>query len=80
MDVSRELLNNLMGRDRNKPKGYNDSRDHYGNRDVCKPYLVSFCFSVEKLKGCSVTTLMQATSRKRLTNTELDPTIRRAEI
>ena len=45
MDVSRELLNNLMGRDRNKPKGYNDSRDHYSNRDVCKPYLVSFCFN-----------------------------------
>jgi len=34
MDVARELLNNLMGRDRNKPKGDMTGRDHYSNRDV----------------------------------------------
>ena len=34
MDVARELLNNLMGRDRNKPKGDTSGRDHYSNRDV----------------------------------------------
>lgn len=34
MDTARELLNNLMGRDRNKPKGDMSGRDHYSNRDV----------------------------------------------
>lgn len=34
MDMARELLNNLMGRDRNKPKGDTTGRDHYSNRDV----------------------------------------------
>lgn len=34
MDVAREMLNNLMGRDRNKPKGDTSGRDHYSNRDV----------------------------------------------
>lgn len=43
-----------MGRDRNKPKGDMNGRDHYSNRDVlnkiyvfqvCKPYLVAFCFN-----------------------------------
>jgi hypothetical protein len=39
MDVARELLNNLMGRDRNKPKGDASGRDHYSNRDVIQ-YLI----------------------------------------
>lgn len=34
MDTARQLLDNLMGRDRNKPKGDAGSRDHYSNRDV----------------------------------------------
>lgn len=34
MDANRELLNNLMGRDRNQPKGDGSLRDHYSNRDV----------------------------------------------
>lgn len=42
-----------MGRDRNKPKGDLSGRDHYSNRDVrllinsqvCKPYLICFCFN-----------------------------------
>lgn len=38
MDVARELLNNLMGRDRNKPKGDTSGRDHYSNRDVSYIY------------------------------------------
>jgi len=40
MDVARELLNNLMGRDRNKPKGDTSGRDHYSNRDVSYIYIM----------------------------------------
>ena len=36
MDSARDLLNNLMGRDRNKPKSDTTDRDHYSNRDVSK--------------------------------------------
>ena len=34
MDVSRAVLDNLMGRDRNKPKDLITQRDHYSNPDV----------------------------------------------
>lgn len=34
MDVSRAILDNLMGRDRNKPKDLITERDHYSNPDV----------------------------------------------
>ena len=34
MDTSREILDSLMGRDRNKPLGSGEARDHYSNRDV----------------------------------------------
>lgn len=34
MDVSRAILDNLMGRDRNLPKDLITDRDHYSNSDV----------------------------------------------
>lgn len=34
MDVSRAVLDNLMGRDRNKPNDKITERDHYSNPDV----------------------------------------------
>jgi hypothetical protein len=34
MDISRGILDNLMGRDRNLPKNSVHSRDHYSNSDV----------------------------------------------
>lgn len=34
MDVSRAILDNLMGRDRNKPMDKITERDHYSNPDV----------------------------------------------
>jgi hypothetical protein len=34
MDVSRAVLENLMGRDRNKCKDNITERDHYSNPDV----------------------------------------------
>lgn len=34
MDISRSVLDNLMGRDRNLPKDSIHSRDHYSNSDV----------------------------------------------
>jgi hypothetical protein len=34
MDISRSILDNLMGRDRNLPKDSTHSRDHYSNSDV----------------------------------------------
>jgi hypothetical protein len=34
MDVSRGVLDNLMGRDRNLSKNSKDARDHYSNADV----------------------------------------------
>lgn len=36
MDVSRAVLENLMGRDRNKLKDNITERDHYSNPDVLK--------------------------------------------
>jgi hypothetical protein len=36
MDVSRAILDNLMGRDRNKLKEEITERDHYSNPDVSK--------------------------------------------
>lgn len=45
MDVSRAVLDNLMGRDRNKPNDLITERDHYSNPDVCKPFLVCLCFN-----------------------------------
>lgn len=52
MDISRGVLDNLMGRDRNLPKDSVHTRDHYSNSDVpvpsskvCKPFLVCFCFN-----------------------------------
>jgi hypothetical protein len=45
MDVNREILDKLMGRDRNKTKDEIKSRDHFSNRDVCKPFLICFCFN-----------------------------------
>lgn len=38
MDISRGVLDNLMGRDRNLPKNSVHARDHYSNSDV---FLVS---------------------------------------
>ena len=34
MDISRSILDNLMGRDRNLPKNSTQLRDHYSNSDV----------------------------------------------
>ena len=34
MDISRMMLDNLMGRDRNLPKNSIHNRDHYSNSDV----------------------------------------------
>lgn len=34
MDLSRSVLDNLMGRDRNLPKNSVHNRDHYSNSDV----------------------------------------------
>lgn len=34
MDISRSILDNLMGRDRNLPKNSTTNRDHYSNPDV----------------------------------------------
>jgi hypothetical protein len=34
MDISRGVLDNLMGRDRNLPKNSVHTRDHYSNSDV----------------------------------------------
>jgi hypothetical protein len=34
MDLSRSVLDNLMGRDRNLPKNSTSNRDHYSNSDV----------------------------------------------
>lgn len=34
MDISRSILDNLMGRDRNLPTNSTSSRDHYSNSDV----------------------------------------------
>jgi hypothetical protein len=34
MDISRSVLDNLMGRDRNLPKDSTHMRDHYSNSDV----------------------------------------------
>lgn len=34
MDISRSILDNLMGRDRNLPKDSTLHRDHYSNPDV----------------------------------------------
>ena len=52
MDISRSILDNLMGRDRNLPKDSTLHRDHYSNHDVdihliqvCKPFLICFCFN-----------------------------------
>ena len=36
MDISRGVLDNLMGRDRNMPKNSKHTRDHYSNSDVFK--------------------------------------------
>ena len=44
MDVSREILDNLMGRDRNKTANEIKMKDHYSNKDICKPFLICFCF------------------------------------
>lgn len=44
MDTNREILDRLMGRDRNKTKDEIKNRDHYSNKDVCKSYLICFCF------------------------------------
>lgn len=37
MDLSRMMLDNLMGRDRNLPKNSIHNRDHYSNSDVRHP-------------------------------------------
>jgi hypothetical protein len=46
VDSARNLLDHLMGQNRNKPllelKGV---RDHYSDKDVCKPFLICFCFN-----------------------------------
>jgi hypothetical protein len=34
MDVSKDILDKLMGRDRNKTKDEIKHRDHYSNKDV----------------------------------------------
>jgi hypothetical protein len=44
MDVSCAILDNLMGRDRNKTPNEIKMKDHYSNKDVCKPFLICFCF------------------------------------
>jgi hypothetical protein len=44
MDVSRAVLENLMGRDRNKCKDKITERDHYSNPDVI--FLIYFNRSV----------------------------------
>lgn len=33
-----------MGRDRNKTASEIKMKDHYSNKDVCKPFLICFCF------------------------------------
>jgi hypothetical protein len=57
MDVSRAVLDNLMGRDRNKPNDLITERDHYSNPDVSlfinKRYASHFWF-VSVLIRCSL--------------------------
>jgi hypothetical protein len=47
MDVSRGVLDNLMGRDRNISKNSLHTRDHYSNADVT----VSFTIGLQSLFG-----------------------------
>ena len=46
VDSARNLLDHLMGKNRNRSlKELKGVRDHYSDRDVCKPFLICFCFN-----------------------------------